>query len=98
MRHQVMPIPSIGRIVHYHAARGLTLPAVVYHVYQPGEPEGPVDLVTFGDAGAMPLHRVPFGDPEELGRWSWPPFVPPAPPPADELEPEDDSPDQPRGE
>ena len=67
--------PSIGRIVHFHAAAGDPGPyaGIVVRVL-PGT-TNIVDLANLGPNSLYFNHSVPFSPAPHPGCWSWPPRV-----------------------
>lgn len=68
--------PTVGRVVHFHAATGKMYAAIITKTYPDGET---ADLAVFPPAGAedeavVPFCRVRRG--EGVGRWSWPVLLP----------------------
>lgn len=69
--------PSIGRMVHFHEDGG-PYPAIITAL----NPDGTVELATFGRNSLYFQHNVSMGGPDgtaaSKGTWTWPPFVPPS--------------------
>lgn len=75
------PVPSIGRIVHYHHGLYGTVAGVVVAVVTPHDPMSAVHLAIFLPRGKQIIDRrsnVEYNeDAGVVGCWSWPPYVPP---------------------
>lgn len=69
-----VPVPTVGRIVHYTGNDNETRAAVITR--QPDHPRGPVSLMVLGHDGSSRFEEVPFAETPAPGAWSWPKHVP----------------------
>jgi hypothetical protein len=81
----LVPVPSVGRIVHYYAygtpggefPAGVPRAAMIAEVEAPGFPYSRIKMCVLNPAGIFfTLGWASYTEDATTGGWGWPPFVP----------------------